>query len=486
MRPRPAAASLVSILAVATAALLGALQLQWGPVWRHAWGFNTWGYLPAAWAFVFAAVAVALCHPVVREGVARLSTRAAAAFSARAGEGLLFAAALLFFWLFRERRLVGDSQLMMLETGYHDRWFVVPEMGSTFLMWASLRVAKWGLGLAAPDGYRFVVCLAGGLCVLFLLRLARRLAPGRAGALALLVLSGGLLRIFAGHVENYGPVLAALSAYFWLALEHLEGRRSWVGASLALGVAVWLHGATLLLVPSLLALPLLCGLRPAPAAAAAARGLFVAALPSLVFLAVMAMAGRFEELSEAWVMGQNVIGLRDDPGRVRMWVRFWGSGPSVGTDVVFLSGAHLKFLINASWILAPFALPTLGLALLRGGRKVLDTPAARLLGVALVPLTLYSLLLRPFWGPFDWDLFSVPAFCASLLAAHWLSRGLETPAWRHTSVWIVGFQLVFVGLPFLLLGIVELRDAGPFAPGYFEFELLEMGRDPPPRLAPWL
>lgn len=476
---------------MATALLLGALQLQWIPWWRYAWGFNLWGYLPSLAAGALGLAVASVCHPAARRAIASLATRItrrAAALSTRRAELLLFVTTVVGLFLVRERHLVGDSKLMLLETGYHGRWFVIPEMGSTFLMWASLRIARFGLALSAPDGYRLVVCLAGGIFLVFLLRLARELVPrGRAPALVALLVSGGLLRVFAGHIETYGPLLAALSVYLWLAVGYLEGRRSWLAPSLALGVAIWLHGVTLLLVPSLVVLPVLRGASLERALATASRSVAVAALPTFAFVAATMGLGRSEELQEAWTMGLNVLELRSDPERVRMWVRFWGSGPSVGTDVVFLSHAHLKYLVNAAWILSPFAVPALAFAALgRRSPPLFDNPAAAVLGIALLLLVPYSVLLRPFWGPFDWDLFAVTAFFASLLAGSWLARSLDDEAWLHAAVWLIGFQLLFVGLPFLLLGVIEPRDAGPFTPGSFAFELLETGRPPPAHLAPWL
>ena len=101
---------------------------------------------------------------------------------------------------------------------------------------------------------QLALCASGALALLCVWRAGRYLAPGHGAGVALLILSGGLLRVFAGHVEVYGFLLAAAGAYLWSALAHLAGRASWTTPCLALGVAVWLHPSAVALLPSLVLL----------------------------------------------------------------------------------------------------------------------------------------------------------------------------------------------------------------------------------------
>jgi hypothetical protein len=181
-----------------------------------------------------------------------------------------------------------------------------------------------------------------------------------------------------------------------------------------------------------------------------------------------------------------VLGGNPDPTARRWWVRGFGGAPSVGTDVVLLSRAQLKYLANAAHILAPATLPVLVAFALAAPRRFVATPAAAFLGAAALPLTAYAFLLRPFWGPFDWDLFSLTALCLSLLAAHLLLTSLRARELRLVLPWLTGFQLLFVTLPFLLAGAVDGRGDGPFRRGAWKFDLQKAGTPPPAHVAPWL
>ena len=156
------------------------------------------------------------------------------------------------------------------------------------------------------------------------------------------------------------------------------------------------------------------------------------------------------------VPGQNV-----DRDARRWWVRGWGGSPSIGTDYVFLSLPHIKYLVNASYVLAPSATACLLVFGVASPRVFLATDHARFLGAASVPLVMYACLLRPFWGPFDWDLFALTAMLLALLAAHLLATRLPALVFRHMAAWLIGFQLLFVSVPFLSIGVATTRDAGP-------------------------
>jgi hypothetical protein len=182
-----------------------------------------------------------------------------------------------------------------------------------------------------------------------------------------------------------------------------------------------------------------------------------------------------------------IAGLRThEPGLVRWWVRGWGSYESIGTDVVFLSRAHLKYLANAFYLLAPGTVPLLVALALRAPRSLAATPTARFLLAAALPLVVYAGVDRPFWGPYDWDLFSIPVLCLSCLAVHALCLRLSRRALGHLLAWVVGFQLAFVGVPFLLAGALEVRPAGPFFPRGPLVDLPRAATPPPDDLAPWL
>ena len=477
----------VTVVAGATWLALASLQWGLGPGVQHAWAFNLWQYLPQWVAALFALASLARCAGRVRDGGARGAdaVRARApALRGVAGQLAAFAALVLLFWLLRERRLYGDSEILLYETGL-GRPFHLKEMGSSFLLGTVVRLAR-GAELEQSQVVAWVqgaICVVGALGVLCLHRVAARLAPGRAGGALTLIVCGGALRIFAGHVEVYAFALAALALYLHAALAYLEGRGSFAAASLALGLAIWMHLSALLLLPSLVALRFLDprGKR----ADDLLIGIALAALPSVLFLGWQLGIG-----PSGFTAAQRELArmLEGDQGRwsPRLWVRPFGETPTAVTDYALFSRAQGKYLLNAIHLLAPVALPVLLALALRRPRRLLATRAARFLCAAAAPLCIYALALRPIWGPFDWDLFAVSAVVLAALAAHLLAEATATAAWRHCVVWIAGFGLLFVGLPFVLLGVAPARPAGPFAEKEFSIELTRPGSEAHQRLAPWL
>jgi len=328
----------------------------------------------------------------------------------------------------------------------------------------------------------------GTLALLLMGKAARYLTPGHALSGVLLLASGGLLRIFAGHFEVYAFVLAAVCAYLWASLAYLNGRGPWLAPCLTLGVAIWMHFSAVCLIPSLLLLPRLSA-RVDSARQEAGRivgGLALAASPSLVFLLIFWMFGAGAELEHRWEVVSEILGTSDDPNALSRWVRGWGGESSRGTDYVFLSLPHLKYLVNAAHVLAPGALPVLVWAAWRHPGGFRATAIAHFLLAASVPLLVYALTLRPIWGPFDWDLFAITAFFLAALSAHVLHAALRDPAYLQVVIWIVGFSLLFVGIPFLLIGAATPVSAGPFGVGEFDFKSIEPMSPNFKSLEPWL
>jgi len=249
-----------------------------------------------------------------------------------------------------------------------------------------------------------------------------------------------------------------------------------------------MHFSAVCLIPSLLLLPRLSA-RAGTARQEAGRiiaGLALAASPSVVFLLVFWMLGAGVEFEQRWEVVSEILGTSDDPNALNRWVRGWGGEPSLGTDFVFLSLPHLKYLGNAAHVLAPGALPILVWFAWRNPRGFRATAPARFLLAACLPLLVYALTLRPIWGPFDWDLFAITAFFLAALSAHLLHAALRDPMYAHVVIWIVGFSLLFVGIPLLLMGVATPVDAGPFAVGEFDFHSIEPTSASFKTLEPWL
>jgi len=473
--------------------VLTLLELGWLPPLRHAWAYNFWQYLPPAASPLLAAAGLAVCVPRVREATIE-AARTLAASARRAPRGVLemlgFAVVLAGLWLLRERFVLGDSYLLIsaVRTGYV---YIFPELGATFLLW----VFAHGLGAVGVDvitSTSLASCVFGAATVLLLARAGTALCgtrPGRAPVLVAIVLSSGLLRVFAGHVEVYPSLIAAASAYLWASAEYMRGRAGLHWPALALGVTVWVHVAGVLLAPSLAALPWI--VRRGASASDRLRDLvqsaLAAGLPVAVFLLLAWAFGPQAEFDRLVQKVLEVVGLSRAAEATSWWVRFSSDtpAPTLGIAYVFLSFAHLKYLANAFHVLAPAAIAVVATTLLLAPGR-LRAPEALFLIVATLPQLAYSLVLRPFWGPFDWDLFSGPAFFLAVLAAWLVCTMPSRRDFAHVGTVVVGFQLLYVGAPFVALAMGTPREAGPFVPAAFSIEIGQPAPTRDERIAPWL
>lgn len=472
--------------------LLCGLQFGWGA--RYAWAYNLWQYLPVALVAGLFALSLLLCFPFFRGWVRRgLQSVIAYVAPVPGAKWLGLVAVFALLWILRERQLYGDSHILLWETAKGSR-FLFPDLGASFLIGQLLTLGGQFAGTQSGQllPVQLAVCLCGALTVGFVYRSCSDLAPHWKGAATLLILSGGLVRVFAGHVEVYAFLLVVMAAYVWASLAYLGARTSLMGPSLLLGLGVWVHLGAVCLLPSLLILPWLrerdsgVGARVAQSAWAAN----VAVLPVALFLAGAAFLGAENEWTQLRGVLHELIGGDGGSPGVERWNRGWGGEGTVGTAYVMLSAGHLKYLINAAHLLSPIAAPILVGALFWRTRTLWASDRARFLATCCLPLGVYALVLRPVWGPFDWDLFSLSAFFFSFWAAevygNFTQASRAPDEWQDPLTWLIGSTAVFVTLPFLLIAPGASRDAGPFGGSSFTFELLDGEPEKDHPIAPWL
>jgi hypothetical protein len=133
-----------------------------------------------------------------------------------------------------------------------------------------------------------------------------------------------------------------------------------------------------------------------------------------------------------------------------------------GTDYVLFSWAHLKHLANAYFILAPAAPPILLGFLIFARSRFTATRELTFLSGATACMLLYSVAVRPVWGPHDWDQFALTALCLGLLAGTLLVHHFEGEIRAQLAALAIGASLLFVTGPFVALTISPSHAAGPF------------------------
>lgn len=484
----------ISVAALALWLALVTAQMGWLPFTEFAWAYNFWRYFPDWIGWLAQAAALALCVSRVRDALSKGAGALALRFGELPGparDATIFVSVVALLWVMRERMLIADS--FLLYNSVREGWlFVFPDVGATFFMRTMVHADV--IPLLPTQRLQLAYCVCGGIAALLAIRVARRLGPGGAREVAIVVLlvsTAGFARIFAGHVETYSVVLCAVLFYFWMALAYIEGDVSWWLPCLALGIAGWLHLSALYLVPSLALLPRIASpqLPAREWLATLVRGAPIAMSPMIAFWLVAFALGYTEDIERGLhVIMEVVAGEKTAEGLDKQWwVRIGGEPGDVGLDYVFLGWGQLKYLANSAHVLMPFAGLIIASVAIRC-RTAFGTPAARLLLAASLPTIVYAFMLRPFWGPFDWDLFAITACCISLLAGHLLITSFESTTRAHVATCLLGFQILFVGLPFLVLGIFQPRDAGPFFGKKYLRTIgeLRQGGEPKGALVPWL
>jgi hypothetical protein len=168
------------------------------------------------------------------------------------------------------------------------------------------------------------------------------------------------------------------------------------------------------------------------------------------------------------------------------WVKGWGEFQRQNTVYVLFSHAHLKYLGNAAWLLAPAGLPLLaGFALVRRGR-IASTPVTKFLAITSLSLVVGSCLVRPASGPFDWDMLSVTALFLVFFAGVLLSQMSIESGRRHLAAAVIALQFLFFGLPLSAIALGGAEPAGPFIEEAFPRWRPESPRRAPPKIHPWL
>ncbi|MAJ58836.1 MAG: hypothetical protein CBC48_02050, partial [bacterium TMED88] len=317
----------ISGLAFALWAFAVLAQFELIPFVRNGWAFNLWTYLPLPARWVLGIASFAFCFSSVRERAERLVDACRAHLPGSASTSYLWAAAFAVLltgaaWVFREREPMGDSDLLAFHAAAGWR-FVFQEPGASYWIYQAIKLGT-SYGLEPFVSVSVLSCLCLGPFVFLLYGAARSLlGESRAPVAVALVLSAGMARVFAGHVEVYAPLLVATAFYLWTAFAHMKGRgQGWLPA-LALGVTIWTHLSALMLVPSLMALPWLTEDRPTVVGYGKrwVRDGLVCAAPLAVFFLLLFWAGHTEDLDRAWQRGLEVAGWSQAEVSKGWWVR---------------------------------------------------------------------------------------------------------------------------------------------------------------------
>lgn len=379
------------VVALGCAALLiAADKAPLGGTW---WAFAFLALVPPALRWAAGSLVVIVAAPFVdgwwrrhRVRVEALSTRWAPPW------WLATVAALLFFWLFRERTWHGDAlyKVTLLEsTPLAANPYIWKEPLDSLLEY-TLTAALRPFGFAPESAIALMSVAAGGVFVAMTWLAARWLTARAAqrAALGVALLASGTSLLWFGHVENYSWSTALAFATVVLAVGRLQGRAPlWVVGAVG-GAAVSFHPQAAFVLPALLLLLERSRWR---------RQLFVLALSGLIVpvttVTLLRMLGAAPP-----AMGDGFAG---DPQL------FW-------TPAQALAPAQLGDALQNLWLIAPlwvYWAGAVGLWVMgrRGGEAPShNLPTLRLLASAAVGVMVYFFAFQnDLPRPRDWDLFAI-------------------------------------------------------------------------------
>jgi hypothetical protein len=401
-----------------------------------AWGLWPATYLPLAWRWGLALLALAaiffgprLRLPIAlsRPWLTRPRVRALVAL----GAGLAF-------YALRLRHLRwGDAYILANAIPHPDVrltyvWQAPLDVFLHARLWqAANRLFGW------PDPvpvYWIVSAAAGAVFVWLLLGLAAWLGRTATERALIIGLIGtlGTMQLFFGYVENYSLMTVGMLAFLWLAVRAVRGEGSLIAPATVLALTHAFHPSTLVLAPALLFLAWQrrrLGLEPR-----LSRTLTALIVPYAVVgagvLALMTAGGHGVEA---------FLGADFPGGGDRRWLVPLVQTTTPWEHYTMFSAGHLLDIINQQWLSAPMIWVDLLLcALLAWSRLPRRDPTFRLLGVAALSYLLLTLVWNPdYGGQRDWDLFAPAAVPAALWLAYTLPHVLPEPAALTTAAWAV-------------------------------------------------
>ncbi len=299
----------------------------------------------------------------------------------------------------------------------------------------------WGWRDAMP-AYWWLSSLAGAAAIWIMLRLADEIGRSTVERWSVfgLMVTLGSIQLFFGYPENYTLISLLILAYLWLGWRFARGRTSLWAPSIVLALANGFHPATLILQPALWVLAL---------AVVGRRSFGLRTLTTLIAPPLVVGLGVFALMSTGGHGLASFLGAEAPGGGDHRWLVPLAGVSSQWEYYTMFSRGHLLDFINQQLLVMPFTLPLLAILAIGYRSRWPREPFGWFLLVAAISYVLLTWVWNPdYGGQRDWDLFSVAAWPATLLAAWWLTRALNGITLAralliilpvqgfHTAVWV--------------------------------------------------
>jgi hypothetical protein len=451
-----------------------------------AWSVWPYSVLPAPLGWLGGLVVVSLILTPVNDALGRWLHRLGAVLSNTARVHLshgdkrpwfvaIAVAMAIPFWLFRIRHLRwGDAAFIVKALSYTGpnrpiwtiyNWQSPLTIFTHAQLWLLLNPL---LGVGVDTLYAITSVLSGVGFVYILLLLADFLGRDRLEKITIfgLVITTGSMQLFFGYVENYTIISLGLILTLYLAARSLRGEINLAWPSLALAVTNAFHPSTIVLWPALGYAGWQVAGRRLSAGGKASEWAKLALPPILVFAGLVALMTAGGHGPEAMLIDDRPGGSDGIPFVPLFRVT------TEWQHYTMFSLAHVLDWANEHFLISPFGLPLLLLALVIGTGWRKSAKAAHDDGQSqpgfqplqsdwgmtpfLIIASMAYLLLTFVWNPDyggrkDWDLFAPSAFVYTLLAAYLLVRQLRD--WQASP----GGKCVLARIARLLIAVSALH-----------------------------
>ena len=422
-----------------------------------AWSVWPYTFLPTWLGWVLALMVATLIIPAVNQMVWRGLSWLWRIWPAKNARQWWFAlvallAGLLFWWARLRHLRWGDSYMLSVALSYPDLDLrVVYNWQAPLTVFLHQRlwqfVADPWLGWPVECVYATTSIICGMVYVYVLLTFTARLGRSALQSAVLfgLMVTTGSMQLFFGYVENYTIVSLCLLVALFLGWHALRGDISPVWPVLGLSITNAFHPSTVFLWPGMLMLVWLCRKRSYVSLTGA---LWQTILPPLL------VGGAVFALMESGGHGlSSLLGVDRPGGGDGIWFVPLFETTTEWQRYTMFSVAHILDWLNVHFLISPFGLPLIILALLTMYRfrmtlyeQQQDKDYAVFLGITVTCYMLLTWLWNPDYGfQKDWDLFAPSAFVVTLLAGFLLVRVLpDREKLKEGSLFVVAVALLHV------------------------------------------
>lgn len=342
---------------------------------------------------------------------------------------------ILFFLFPMPNHFLGDGYALLSNLASPRVSFAKwTEKGATMVLLAVQALLGGKNEATSLLAFRIVSAISGGVAIWFFFLVAEIISKDHWRRIWIFSASlfSGVMLLFFGYVENYPMLWIGLSGFIYFSLKYLVTGKGFWASSLFFLFGFFIHLKILVFLPAYIFVIIRRG-----------KGRALYDRFKVIFWILVGIAAL---ISISLILKK----YRTDLYFENMFLPLF-SGKPIDPSYFVFSLSHLLDCLNMLLILSPFLFLFLVLSS-RGIFEFLRRDITIFLAIASVGNLLFLFLIDPtLTMPRDWDLFSLEAFCLTLLIVILMPRKIESSALKIMGSSII--LLAIISLPYLLTNL---------------------------------